>query len=61
MKARQFNKTMLDAFAKASREVMAEEAAKDAMFKKVLDSMNAFQKKNEQWHHLGYLPRDFKH
>jgi TRAP-type mannitol/chloroaromatic compound transport system substrate-binding protein len=52
---------MLDAFAKASREVMAEEAAKDAMFKKVLDSMNAFQKKNEQWHHLGYLPRDFKH
>jgi TRAP-type mannitol/chloroaromatic compound transport system substrate-binding protein len=61
VKARQFNKTMLDAFAKASREVMAEEAAKDAMFKKVLDSMNAFQKKNEQWHHLGYLPRDFKH
>ena len=40
---------------------MAEEAAKDAMFKKTYDSMNAFQKKNEQWHHLGYLPRDFKH
>jgi hypothetical protein len=31
------------------------------MFKKVLDSMTAFQKQNEQWHHLGYLPRDYKH
>jgi TRAP-type mannitol/chloroaromatic compound transport system substrate-binding protein len=61
VKARQFNKTMLDAFAKASKEVLAEEAAKDAMFKKVLDSMTAFQKQNEQWHHLGYLPRDYKH
>ncbi|MBZ0225407.1 MAG: TRAP transporter substrate-binding protein [Comamonas sp.] len=60
VKARQFNKTMLDAFAKASDEVLQEEAAKDAMFKKVLVSMNAFQKQNAQWHHLGYLPRDYK-
>lgn len=60
VKARQFNKTMLDAFAKASREVMAEEAAADPMFKKVYESMTAFQAKNQQWHHLGYLPRDYK-
>lgn len=60
VKARQFNKVMLDAFAKATREVLNEEAGKDAMFKKVYDSMTAFQKKNSQWHHLGYLPRDYK-
>jgi TRAP-type mannitol/chloroaromatic compound transport system substrate-binding protein len=57
---RQFNKTMLDAFAKASKEVIAEESAKDPMFKKVYDSMAAFQNKNREWHHLGYLPRDYK-
>ena len=61
VKARQFNKTMLDAFAKASKEVLTEEAGKDPMFKKVLDSMTAFQQQNAQWHHLGYLPRDYKH
>jgi TRAP-type mannitol/chloroaromatic compound transport system substrate-binding protein len=57
---RQFNKTMLDAFAKASKEVIAEESAKDPMFKKVYDSMSAFQNKNREWHNLGYLPRDYK-
>ena len=51
---------MLDAFAKASKEVMAEESAKDPMFKKVYDSMTAFQNKNRKWHDLGYLPRDYK-
>lgn len=60
VKLHQFNKTMLDAFAKASKEVIAEESAKDAMFKKVYDSMSAFQAKNRNWHSLGYLPRDFK-
>jgi TRAP-type mannitol/chloroaromatic compound transport system substrate-binding protein len=60
VKLQQFNKPMLDAFAKASREVLAEEAAKDAMFKRVLDSMNAFQNKNRNWHDLGYLPRNYK-
>ncbi|HEY0857234.1 MAG TPA: hypothetical protein VGE16_09260, partial [Albitalea sp.] len=57
---RQFNKTMLDAFAKASKEVLAEESAKDAMFKKVYDSMSAFQSKNREWHDFGYLPRNYK-
>ena len=57
---RQFSKPMLDAFAKASKEVIAEESAKDPMFKKVHDSMSAFQNKNREWHNLGYLPRDYK-
>jgi TRAP-type mannitol/chloroaromatic compound transport system substrate-binding protein len=57
---RQWNKTMLDAFSKASREVLAEESAKDAIFKKVYDSMLAFQELNRDWHNLGYLPRDYK-
>ena len=57
--AKPFNKTMLDAFAKASKEVLAEESAKDPMFKKVYESMAAFEKKNAKWHHLGYLPRDY--
>jgi TRAP-type mannitol/chloroaromatic compound transport system substrate-binding protein len=60
VKLRQFNKTMLDAFAKASKEVIAEESAKDPMFKKVHDSMSAFQNKNRDWHNLGFLPRDYK-
>ncbi|MCU0923864.1 MAG: TRAP transporter substrate-binding protein [Burkholderiaceae bacterium] len=60
VKLQQFNKTMLDAFAKASKEVLAEESAKDPMFKKVYDSMSAFQNKNRKWHDYGYLPRNFK-
>jgi TRAP-type mannitol/chloroaromatic compound transport system substrate-binding protein len=60
VKLRQFNKTMLDAFSKASKEVIAEESAKDPMFKKVHDSMSAFQDKNRAWHNLGFLPRDYK-
>lgn len=60
VKLRQFGKPMLDAFAKASKEVLAEESAKDPMFKKVYDSMSAFQNKNRKWHDFGYLPRNFK-
>jgi TRAP-type mannitol/chloroaromatic compound transport system substrate-binding protein len=51
---------MLAAFAKATKEVMAEESANDAMFKKVYDSMTAFKEQNSKWHDYGYLPRDFK-
>ncbi len=56
----QFDKKVLDAFAKASKEVLAEESAKDPMFKKIYDSMIAFQGANEKWQSKGYLPRDFK-
>lgn len=60
VRVRQFNQTMLNAFAKASKEVLAEESARDPMFKKVYDSMSAFQEKNRKWHDFGYLPRNFK-
>lgn len=51
---------LLKAFQKAAKEVVAEESAKDAMFKKVAESMTAFQAKNQKWHEFGYLPRNFK-
>lgn len=59
--ARKVGPELLAAFKKATDEVLAEEAAKDAMFKRVLDSMRAFQKQNAKWHEFGFLPRDFKH
>jgi TRAP-type mannitol/chloroaromatic compound transport system substrate-binding protein len=43
-----------------SKEVLAEESAKDPMFKKVADSMSPSRKRTSEWHHLGYLPRDYK-
>jgi len=51
---------LLAAFKKATDEVMAEEASKDATFKKIYDSQVAFQRQNQKWHEFGYLPRDTK-
>jgi TRAP-type mannitol/chloroaromatic compound transport system substrate-binding protein len=51
---------LLKTFQKATKEVMAEESAKDPMFKKIYDSMTAFQEQNQKWTEYGYLPRDFK-
>lgn len=51
---------LLKTFQKATEEVMTEESAKDPMFKKIYDSMVAFQKQNQKWSEYGYLPRDFK-
>lgn len=50
---------VLVALQEATAEVLAEEAAKDDMFKKVLESQLAFQEANKPWHQLGYLPRDW--
>jgi TRAP-type mannitol/chloroaromatic compound transport system substrate-binding protein len=61
VKAVKVSPELLAAFKKASDEVLAEESAKDSMFKKVYDSQRAFQKQNSKWHEFGYLPRDFKH
>ena len=60
VKAVKLPDSVLKAFQKASSEVMAEESAKDAMFKKVYDSQMAFQKQHKLWKELGYLPRDWK-
>ncbi len=52
---------MLDAFAKAAKEVLAEEAGKDPMFKKVLRQHEGLPgNRTRKWHNLGYLPRDFE-
>ena len=51
---------MLTEATRYADEVMAEESAKDPMFKKVYDSQRAFQKSYKLWKDLGYLPRDWK-
>jgi TRAP-type mannitol/chloroaromatic compound transport system substrate-binding protein len=42
-----------------TNEVLAEEAAKDEMFKKIYESQQAFRAEYANWKQLGYLPRDF--
>lgn len=42
---------------KATDEVLDEEAAKDAQFKKVIDAQRTFAKSYTTWAELGYLPR----
>ncbi|MCA1939616.1 MAG: TRAP transporter substrate-binding protein [Caenispirillum bisanense] len=50
---------VLRALKKASDEVLADYSAKDADFKRVYESMQAFMDENAQWHRMGYLPRDW--
>jgi TRAP-type mannitol/chloroaromatic compound transport system substrate-binding protein len=52
-----WSKEMLDAFKKSWDEVAAEEAAKDPMFKKVYDNLEAFRAEYRYWSALGFLPR----
>jgi len=42
-----------------ARDVMAEEAERDASFARIWRSQQAFMKEYEIWKRLGYLPRDF--
>lgn len=50
---------MLHELKKLSDAVMAEQAAKDADFKRVYESQEAFSKSYQTWKGLAYLPRDF--
>lgn len=50
---------LLKQFEKLSAEVMAEQAAKDEDFKKVLESQDAFSKAYQPYKVRAYLPRDF--
>ena len=45
------------ALRKASAEVMAEEAAKDPLFKEALQSLNAYVARVGRWSDLQALPR----
>jgi len=50
---------VLTALYEATNKVLDEESAKDPGFKKIIDSMQAFQAEHASWKELGYLPRDF--
>lgn len=50
---------MLHELQKLTAQVMSEQAAKDADFKRVYDSQEAFAKDYQTWKSLAYLPRDF--
>jgi TRAP-type mannitol/chloroaromatic compound transport system substrate-binding protein len=45
---------------KVSAEVLEERAAKDEMFRKILDSQIEFRETYQLWKQYGYLPRDFR-
>ena len=44
-----FPQAVMEAFYRATNEHHAEQAAKDAHFKKALDSVNAFRKEQLSW------------
>ncbi|HEU0203669.1 MAG TPA: TRAP transporter substrate-binding protein [Burkholderiaceae bacterium] len=50
---------LLRELSKANDDVLAEEAGKDEMFKKILSSQKAFSASYRPWKSLGYLPRSF--
>lgn len=60
VKTVRLNDDILHALKGAAEEVISEEAAKDPMFKKILDSQRAFSASYDAWKDLGYLPRDWK-
>lgn len=52
--------SVLQELKRVSAKVMAQEAAKDADFKRVWESQQAFHAEYEVWKRWGYLPRDFQ-
>ena len=59
VKAQKVPEAMLRELQKLSGEVMAEQAAKDADFKRVYEAQEAFVRDYQTWKGLAYLPRDF--
>jgi len=57
--ARSLPKPLLNDLKSLTGELMAEISAKDADFKKIYESQQAFSKEYKVWKKLGYLPRDF--
>lgn len=55
----QLPEDVLKRLQQATREVLDEQAARDADFKTVLESMRRFQAEHQPWKHLGYLPRNW--
>jgi len=59
VKAQKVPEPMLRELQKITQTVMAEQSAKDADFKRVYDSQEAFAQGYQTWKGLAYLPRDF--
>ncbi len=59
VEAKSFNDEILRELRRITGEVLAEEAAVDEDFARVLASQEAFRAQYLPWKRLGYLPRDF--
>jgi TRAP-type mannitol/chloroaromatic compound transport system substrate-binding protein len=59
VQAQRVPEEMLKALAAITEEVMAEQSAADADFKRVYESQQAFVEDYQSWKGLAYLPRDF--
>lgn len=57
VKNEKWSQEMLDTFEATWNEVVAEEAAKDAFFKKVWDDLQSFRKDYAYWSSRAFLPR----
>ena len=57
VEVRSFPKNILDDLSAISKEVMVEQSAKDASFKKIYESQQSFDKIYKEWSKIGYLPR----
>lgn len=57
--ARKLSPEMLSQLKGITQEVMAEQSSKDADFKRVYESQQAFMQEYKSWKKLAYLPRDF--
>ena len=55
----QLPRDVLQRLQAATKEVLEEQAARDADFREVLESMRRFQAEHAPWKQLGYLPRDW--
>ncbi|WP_198669015.1 hypothetical protein [Elioraea thermophila] len=50
---------MLERLQAATKEVLDEQATRDADFRAVLESMRRVQEEHAAWKQLGHLPRDW--
>lgn len=58
--ARTLNDQLLQDLKGLTNDVMQEQAGKDADFKRVYESQQAFMQEYKSWKKLAYLPRDFE-
>jgi TRAP-type mannitol/chloroaromatic compound transport system substrate-binding protein len=57
VEVRTFPENILNDLREISKEVMIEQSAKDASFKKIYESQQSFDKTYKEWSKIGYLPR----